>query len=112
MPELPFLQVMAVVACLTFVGVVIAMPVGTRAGARAGRAVLRASLGVLLVTIAACLWWGHVTGDLATFNTRMGLEAWLQIGAFFGIILSTGYRFVGRFLDELAGTESREVADA
>ncbi|MDO8879221.1 MAG: hypothetical protein Q7W44_00210 [Coriobacteriia bacterium] len=112
MPELPFLQVMAVVACLTLAGVVVAMPVGRRAGARAGRSVLRASLGVLLVTIAACLWWGHATGDLATFNARMGLDAWLQIGAFFGIILTTGYRFVGRFLDDLASAESPEVADA
>jgi hypothetical protein len=112
MPQLPFLQVMVAVAFMALVGVVVAMPVGKHASAAAGRAVLRGSVGALLVTIAACLWWGHTTGDLAIFNARMGLEAWLQIGAFFGIVLSTGYRMAGRYIDDLAIAEGEGVSRA
>ena len=112
MPQLPFVQVIAVVALVTLVGIVAAIPTGKRAGARAGRIVLRASAGVLIATIAACLWWGWSTGDLATFHNRMGLDGWLQIGAFFLIIHSTAYRFVGRYLHDLEVTEKRAAADA
>jgi hypothetical protein len=42
----------------------------------------------------------------------MGLEAWLQIGAFFGIVLSTGYRMAGRYIDDLAIAEGEGVSRA
>ena len=112
MPQLPFVQVIAVVALVTLIGIVAAIPTGKRAGARAGRIVLRASAGVLLATVAACLWWGWSTGDLVTFNSRMGMDGWLQIGAFFLIIHSTGYRFVGRYLHDLELAEKLAAADA
>jgi hypothetical protein len=112
MPQLPFVQAMVVVWLLALLGVVVAMLVGNRVGAAAGRTVLRASLAVLLVGVAGCLWWGQASGDLTTFNTRMGVEAWLQIGAFGGIILSIGYRFVGRYLDDMARAEREEASGA
>ena len=112
MPQYPFIQVMAASATLAFIGIVIAMPVGKRAGARAGRIVLRVSVVALLAVVVGCFAWGQATGDLAAFNTRMGWEAWLQIGVFFLLILSTGRRFVSRYLDDLAGAERKEAADA
>ena len=112
MPQYPFIQVMAAAATCALLGIVLAMPVGKRAGARAGRIVLRATVVALFVVLAGCLAWGQATGDLAAFNTRRGGEAWLQIGVFFLLILSTARRFVSRYLDDLAGSERTEAADA
>ena len=112
MPQYAFMQVMAVAATLAIVGVVVAIPVGKRAGARVGRLVLRGCLLALLLTVAGCLVWGQATGDLGRFTARMGADAWLQIAVFFGLILSTGYRFSGRYLDDLAAGEQEEVSHA
>ena len=112
MPELAFVQVIAVGAALSLAGIVLAIPVGARRGARPGRLVLRASGFGLLALVAVCLLWGASTGELATFNRQLGLDGWLQIGAFFGIILSTGYRFVGRYLDDRGRTENRAADGA
>ena len=111
MPELAFVQVIAVGAAVSFAGIVAAIPVGARVGSRPGRFVLRASGLGLLALIAICLFWGSSTGELATFNRQLGLDGWLQIGAFFGIILSTGYRFVGRYLDDRERSEKRAADD-
>ncbi|MBF4509269.1 MAG: hypothetical protein ISP10_02135 [Aeromicrobium sp.] len=112
MPQYAFIQVIAAAATLALFGIVLAIPVGKHAGARAGRIVLRVSVVALLAVVAGCLAWGQATGDLAAFNTRMGWEAWLQIGVFFLLILSTGRRFVSRYLDDLAASEHTEAADA
>ncbi len=112
MPQYPFVQFMALSAVVALAGIVVAIPVGLRVGARAGRIVLRSSGLGLLAALAACLLWGRSSGDLARFNARMGADAWLQMGAFFGIILSTGYRFVGRFLDDRVRQSSASEAVA
>lgn len=112
MPQYPFIQLMAAAATLAIVGVVLAIPVGRRAGARAGRIVLRGSVVAMLAALVGALAWGRLSGDLGRFNTRMGWEAWLQIAMFFGLILSTGYRFVGRYLDDRAEAEREGAADA
>ncbi|MBN2848440.1 MAG: hypothetical protein JXP72_08345 [Coriobacteriia bacterium] len=112
MPELAFVQVIAVGAVVALVGIIVAIPTGARLGSRPGRRVLRASGLGLVVLIAGCLFWGASTGELATFNRQLGLDGWLQIGAFFGIILSTGYRFVGRYLDDRARSEKRAADEA
>ncbi|HSQ22530.1 MAG TPA: hypothetical protein VLQ52_07030, partial [Coriobacteriia bacterium] len=84
MPELAFVQVIVVGAVAAFAGIVLSIPVGARFGSRPGRVVLRASGFGLLALIAVCLFWGASTGELATFNRQLGLDGWLQIGAFFG----------------------------
>ncbi len=102
MPQLPFVQGMAIAALAAIVLVVLAIPVGARAGVRAGALVLRASLIGVVLAFAGLLGWGAASGDLAVFNARMGVGSWLQMGAFFGIIYLTGYRFVGSYLADKA----------
>ncbi len=114
MPQMAFVQGMAVAAFVAILLVVLAMPVGARAGARAGIIVLRLSLAGVVVAFAALVGWGAATGDLARFNARMGAGAWLQMGAFFGIIYVTGYRFVASYLAdkgvERQGSEEKTAA--
>lgn len=112
MPQYAFIQVMAAAATLALIGVLLAIPVGRRAGSRAGRTLLRGSVLALFAVLAGCLVWGQASGDLERFNTRMGWEAWLQISMFFVLVLSTGYRFVGRYLDDRAEAEREVAGDA
>lgn len=102
MPQLAFIQVMAVAGLAAVVAVVLAMPVGARLGHRAGRLLLRGSLIGALAAFAGCLLWGASTGDLGRFNAEEGTEAWLQMGAFWGIVYGTGYRFVSAYLADKA----------
>ncbi len=102
MPQLPFVQGMAIAALLAIALVVVAIPVGARVGARAGAVVLRASVIGVVLAFAGLLGWGAASGDLAVFNARMGVGSWLQMGAFFGIIYLTGYRFVASYLADKA----------
>lgn len=98
MPQMAFVQGMAIAALVATLLVVLAIPAGARVSARAGTIVLRASLVGVVVAFAALAAWGASTGDLARFNARMGAGAWFQMGAFFGIIYMTGYRFVASYL--------------
>lgn len=102
MPQLPFVQGMAIAALAAILLVVLAIPVGIRAGARAGGLVLRTSLIGALLAFGGLAAWGTASGDLALFNARMGVGAWLQMGAFFGIVYMTGYRFVASYLADKA----------
>jgi len=111
-PQYPFLQAMYVAAIVAALGIVLALPVGARYGPRAGRRVLRGTLVALVVALGACLLWGASAGDLAAFNARLGVDAWLQMVAFFGIVLWTGYHFVGRYLDDRAARERDAAAAA
>jgi len=104
-PQYPFLQAMYVAALCAVLGVALAIPVGTRRGARAGRRVLRGTLIALAAVLVACLIWGSISGDLARVNAQLGIDAWAQMAAFFGIVLFTGARFVGRYLDDRAERE-------
>ena len=108
MPQYAFVQVMAVAALLAIIALVAAMPLGAKAGPRAGRALLRVSLVGVLLAIAGCFVWGASTGDLGRFNAQMGWDSWLQMGAFFGIVYFTGYRFVSAYLADKA----KEAASA
>lgn len=112
MPELPFLQVMAVAALVAIALVVLAMPAGTRFGATAARLLLRSSLAGVVVVFAVCLAWGARSGDLGRFNAAMGSSAWFQMGAFFLIVYGTGYRFVSAYLLDKLKTPVKEAADA
>lgn len=112
MPELPFVQVMAVTALGAMAAVVLAMLVGARVGARAGRAVLLTSLVGVVVVFAASFAWGAASGDLGRFNARMGIDAWFQLGAFFLIVYGTGYRFVSMYLTDKGDEALKEAADA
>lgn len=111
MPQLPFVQGMAIAALVATLLVVLAIPVGARAGARAGALVLRASLIGVLAAFAALAAWGASTGDLAVFNARMGVGSWLQMGAFFGIVYMTGYRFVASYLADKAAMHTRTSSE-
>jgi hypothetical protein len=115
MPQLPFVQTMAAAGLAAILLVVLAMPVGARLGARAGLRMLRVSLAGIAVVFIGCIVWGALTGDLAVFNARMGFDDWLQMGAFFGIVYITGYRFVAAYLsDKLRADQARsdDAADA
>jgi len=98
MPQMVFVQGIAIAAVVAILLVVLAMPVGARVGARAGRFLLWASLVGVITAFAGFAVWGAFTGDLAVFNARMGVGTWLQMGAFFGMVYFTGYRFVGSYL--------------
>ncbi|MHB1136285.1 MAG: hypothetical protein ACYCXR_00865 [Coriobacteriia bacterium] len=98
MPQMAFVQGMALAALIATLLVVLAIPVGARVSARSGMIVLRTSLIGVVAALAALAAWGASTGDLARFNARMGAGTWLQMGAFFGIIYVTGYRFVASYL--------------
>lgn len=112
MPQLAFVQVMAVAGLAAIIAVVLAMPVGARLGHRAGKLLLRASLIGALGVFVACLAWGASTGDLGRFNAQEGVEAWLQMGAFWGIVYGTGYRFVSAYLTDKARVESGSAGRA
>lgn len=114
MPQLAFVQVMAVAGLAAIVAVVLVMPVGARLGHRAGTLLLRGSLIGALVVFASCLLSGASTGDLGRFNAEEGIEAWLQMGAFWGIVYGTGYRFVSAYLADKArsATGGADVAIA
>lgn len=111
MPQLPFVQGMAIAALAAILLVVLAMPVGARVSARAGRFVLRASLAGITAAFVGLVAWGASTGDLAVFNARMGVGEWLQMGAFFGIIYVTGYRFVASYLADKGAGRIRDTHD-
>ncbi|MBN2839708.1 MAG: hypothetical protein JXP37_01955 [Coriobacteriia bacterium] len=101
---MPFVQGMAIAGVVAILLVVLAMPIGARASARAGVLFLRVSLIGVIAAFAGLALWGSASGDLARFNARMGVSSWLQMGAFFGIIYMTGYRFVASYLaDKGAG---------
>jgi hypothetical protein len=108
MPQLPFIQTMAVAALAAIVLVVLAMPAGAWLGARAGLRVLRFSLAGAAAAFIGCIAWGALTGDLAVFNAQMGFDDWLQMGAFFVIVYSTGYRFVAAYLADKLRTDVSE----
>jgi lysylphosphatidylglycerol synthetase-like protein (DUF2156 family) len=108
MPELPFLQAMAVAALAAVALAIAAFPAGARVGAKAGWFVLRVSLVGVVLALAACLLWGASSGDLQRFNVRLGTEAWLQMGLFFAIVYGTTYRFASAYLTDKA----KEAADA
>lgn len=112
MPELPFVQVMALAALAAIAAVVLAIPLGGWAGVRAGQLVLRASLVGVAAAFAACLIWGARSGDLGRFNVRVGAEAWLEMGLFFAIVYGTGYRFVSAYLADKRQGLMKEAADA
>lgn len=112
MPELPFVQFMAVAAVAAMAVVVLAMPVGAKVGARAGHALLRASLVGSAAAFAAALIWGGQSGDLARFNAAVGVSVWLQLGLFFIIVYGTGYRFVAAYLADMHQQLAKEAADA
>lgn len=100
MPQLPFVQTMAVAGMAAILLAVLAMPAGAWLGARAGLGVLRFSLAGAAAAFIGCIVWGALTGDLAVFNALMGLDDWLQMGAFFGIVYFTGYRFAAAYLTD------------
>ena len=109
MPQLPFVQGMAIAALAAILLVVLAIPVGARVSARAGRFVLRASLAGITAAFVGLAAWGASTGDLAVFNARMGVGEWLQMGAFFGIVYVTGYRFVASYLADKGAGRAQET---
>lgn len=111
MPQYGFLQAMYVAALISVAAVALAMPAGARFGARTGALVKRGAFVWLLLAVAACLAWGASSGDLARFNQGLGFEAWLQMGAWFGIVLFTANHFVTRYLEDKAASE-REAAAA
>ena len=106
MPQLAFVQVMAVTALAAILAVVLAMPVSARLGHRRGLLLLRGSLFGALLVFTGCFAWGAASGDLGRFNAQEGTAAWLQMGAFFVIVYGTGYRFVSAYLaDKARGAE-------
>lgn len=106
MPQLPFVQCMAVAALVSIVLVGLAVPVGASAGVRAGRLLIRVSFIGVLIVFGVCLAWGWSTGDLALFNARMGIGAWVQMGAFFAIVYSIGYGFASSYLLDKAAEQA------
>lgn len=102
MPQLAFVQVMAVAGLAAIVAVVLAMPVGARFGHTAAKLLLRGSLIGVLLAFAGSFAWGASTGDLGRFNAQEGTSAWFQMGTFFAIIYGTGYRFVSAYLTDKA----------
>lgn len=112
MPQLPFVQTMAAAGLAAILLVVLAMPVGARLGARAGLMMLRVSIAGVVVVFIGCIVWGALTGDLAVFNARMGFDDWLQMGAFFGIVYITGYRFVASYLSDKLRADRARSDDA
>jgi hypothetical protein len=108
MPQYPFVQVMAASGLVAILAAGGSIAVGARAGARAGRQMLRGSLIGVAVIFAGCFVWGAITGDLAAFNAQAEPGAWLQMGAFFGIMYSIAYRFAGAYIRDKAA----EVDDA
>jgi hypothetical protein len=112
MPELPFVQVMAVAALGAILAVVLAMPLGAWVGPRAGRMLLRVSLIGVVGVFAGSLVWGSSAGDLGRFNAQMGVEAWFQMGLFFFVVYGTGYRFVSAYLTDKRRERTKEAADA
>ena len=112
MPELPFVQLMALAALAAIAAVMLALPLGRWAGVKTGQVVLKASLAGVVTAFAACLIWGARSGDLGRFNARVGAEAWLEMGLFFAIVYGTGYRFVSAYLADKRQGLTKEAADA
>jgi hypothetical protein len=56
--------------------------------------------------------WGAVNGDLNAFTNRAEPGVWLQMGAFFAIMYSIGYRFAGAYVRDKAAEEAEAGASA
>lgn len=110
MPQLAFLQVIVVAAVVALLLVVLSMPVGAKAGWRAGRLLLRVAVFGLGAVLVGATIWGSQSGELARFSEEMGGSDALQIGVFFLIVLGTGGNFAAKYLAEKAREEGE--ADA
>ncbi len=108
MPQLAFLQTLFVIAIVSFLLVCAGFPVTAKAGWRAGRAVLRGSLGLLLLGLVGTVAWGASSGELSAFRTALGPDAALQMGMFYLIMYSTMFLFVSRYVASLAAEEGRK----
>ncbi len=102
MPQLAFLQALVIAALLSFLLVVTAFPVGAKVSWRAGRTLVRVSLGLLVVGLVGTIAWGASNGELVTFRSTLGPDAAIQMGMFFLIIYGTGFMFVSRFIATMA----------
>ncbi|TDB39493.1 MAG: hypothetical protein D9V44_00545 [Actinobacteria bacterium] len=113
MPQLAFLQALVIAALVSFLLVVAAFPVGAKVSWRAGRALVRLSLGVLVVGLAGTIAWGSSNGELVTFQSTLGPDAALQMGMFFLIVYGTGFMFVSRLIASMAAEPAgKEDTDA
>lgn len=106
MPQLVFLQVIVAAAVAALLLVVLSVPLGAKAGWRAGRALLRRTLIGLAAVIAAACVWASQTGDLARLSGELGMSEALQIGVFFVVVLGTGTNFASRYLADKAREEA------
>jgi hypothetical protein len=111
-PELAFLQTLFGVAVVSFALVIVAFPVTWKAGWRAGRNTVRASLGLLVAGVLATLAMGYSNGEMATFGSTLGIDGAIQMGVFFLIMYSTGFLFVGRYISSLAAEAAGGDSDA
>lgn len=108
MPQLAFLQTIFVTALVALAAVIVSMPVGAKAGPRAGVLVLRGSLIALVVVTAACVAWGASSGELATFRQALGVDGALQMAVFFGILYATAFNFAAKYLADKARERAGE----
>lgn len=102
MPQLAFLQALVIAAVVSFALVVVALPVGAKVSWRAGRMLVRVSLGLLVVGLAGSIALGASSGELVTFQSTLGPDAAIQMGMFFLIMYGTGFMFVSRFIATMA----------
>lgn len=108
MPQMAFLQTLVVVAFVSFVLVIVAFPVTWKAGWRAGRTTVRASLGLLVAGLVGTLVLGNSNGELVTFRSTLGIDGAIQMGVFFLIMYSTAFLFVSRYITTLAAEAAQE----
>lgn len=111
-PELPFVQLMAVAALGAMFVAVLAMPLGARMGPAAGMLLLRGSLLAVVLIFGGALAWGSKSGDLGRFNAQVGVDAWFQMGLFFVVVYGTGYRLAAAYLADKRKERAKEAADA
>lgn len=110
-PQLRFLQVFVLLVLVSLVLAVLALVAGARAGSRAGKRVLRASVLILLASLVGCAAWGAASGEIRVFWSELGLDAVVQIGAFVAIVYFTAHNFTSRYLDDRAVQERKESAE-
>lgn len=112
MPQFAFMQVTHGAALLGILLAVASMPIGAHLGGVLGRRVLRVSALAMLLVLAGSVAWGAVTGDLEVATSALGLDGWLQLGGFFGIMYFIAYNFARSYLDDRVRTEAKEAPDA
>jgi len=96
-----FIETVVVAGLAAFALFIAAMPIGAKAGRKAGKTLLLGSLAAFVVVVVSAYVVASGSGQLDVFKAEVGTDGLLQIGVFMLMVLFTTYFFASRYLDDL-----------